>query len=748
MRELIRVNLGMIVSIAVLVLLSSTASGAIGISTFSGFPDPDENLHLTVGETHEFTIFINNPGENSENFGLLVDGMNIIEFSDNRFEVEPGDSRKVTCQIRSEDPGMFEGTLIARVIESGSLVGQVGKPVRVMIVPELLSPFGGEIINTPIPSFGWSSGTAPSGVSYNLQIDDNSSFSDPLVFENIGIEDNFTVLPSESALKEGTYYWRIELVDGDKHFYSSASSFEIELGYPQIISLTPNLSTIGNNDVGENNFEIEITFNMEMNENEKPTISFTPEVSSTLSLASENWNSDGTQFTSTFDVMDSDMNVTGIDILVEGAESSDGLALDSKTIENVFDIRTAGLSTPSLNFPSEGETLSDSTPTFGWTPVVSKNGTFYTIQIDEENSFDDPIVYSMHDISGHQHTVTEPLEDGGYYWRVQANDDFGNSSPWSETYNFTIDTTTGAPIPPDNEQGGDNLPSENRVIVENKVSENLTRVNANLIYQPVGKTVKIDLSGFKTPFQSLSITLAKSCENGSLNASIYDVSLENLPFGGEGYKYLDIATDVSIENASFEFSVEKSWISEENLVKESIVLLHHKGENWNKLDTTIVGENSSHIFYSASTPDFSTFVITGYEFQELTYQLQETTKINENLLQVLVRIENPNNWMVSKTLEISLENVSKIFDVEIPENNVKVYSDNLDVTGIQGVQEVSLFEKGGNKSLASKEIDFGTPEPPEEPDEKTLEDYMLTLVLVVIVVSIIVTALIWWKFYS
>jgi len=79
--------------------------------------------------------------------------------------------------------------------------------------PTLISPADGTITNDNTPTFEWTSVSDPSGVTYQIQIDDNSDFSSPVY----SFFDIFTVihtLPDENALALGTYYWHVRAVDG------------------------------------------------------------------------------------------------------------------------------------------------------------------------------------------------------------------------------------------------------------------------------------------------------------------------------------------------------------------------------------------------------------------------------------------------------------------------------------------------------------------------------------------------------
>jgi hypothetical protein len=84
-------------------------------------------------------------------------------------------------------------------------------------VPTLLSPTNGarlSILGHISPTFRWSAVTNdPNGVSYVLQIDTNSDFSNPTLEKDSITGTSYTLTKAE-ALPRGHYYWRVKAVDG------------------------------------------------------------------------------------------------------------------------------------------------------------------------------------------------------------------------------------------------------------------------------------------------------------------------------------------------------------------------------------------------------------------------------------------------------------------------------------------------------------------------------------------------------
>jgi hypothetical protein len=92
--------------------------------------------------------------------------------------------------------------------------------------PALVSPEDGDKTRDSTPELEWSEVTDPSGVTYVLQIADNSEFSSPeLEVSGITVT-SYTVI---EKLGDGTHYWRVKAVDGagNSSPWSETWSFKI-----------------------------------------------------------------------------------------------------------------------------------------------------------------------------------------------------------------------------------------------------------------------------------------------------------------------------------------------------------------------------------------------------------------------------------------------------------------------------------------------------------------------------------------
>ncbi len=73
--------------------------------------------------------------------------------------------------------------------------------------------------------------------------------------------------------------------------------------------------------------------------------------------------------------------------------------------------------------------------------------------------------------------------------------------------------------------------------------------------------------------------------------------------------WVSIPTQRYLENATIKFKVEKTWLNNRNVKPDQIALYRYSDGSWHKLNTAIISQSPSHIYYSSQTPGFSPFAI-------------------------------------------------------------------------------------------------------------------------------------------
>lgn len=128
------------------------------------------------------------------------------------------------------------------------------------------------------------------------------------------------------------------------------------------------------------------------------------------------------------------------------------------------------------------------------------------------------------------------------------------------------------------------------------------------------------------PVKKIRIVLAQKAQDASVQTQQLSEKPSNvieLPSDKKVSYYLNIETSISdqIQSASVEFSVPKLWISVENIDTSSIRLLRYHDGTWTELETTKLSEDENDIHFSAQTPGFSTFAVTGVVIPNQSYSI-------------------------------------------------------------------------------------------------------------------------------
>jgi PGF-pre-PGF domain-containing protein len=111
---------------------------------------------------------------------------------------------------------------------------------------------------------------------------------------------------------------------------------------------------------------------------------------------------------------------------------------------------------------------------------------------------------------------------------------------------------------------------------------------------------------------------------------------------GTVYRYINIWFDRSgltedqhFENAKISFKVENQWIEDNSIDVSSITLNRYHGDEWNRLDTQLVGSDDVSSYYVANTPGFSPFSITGDSLAD-----KESQRVSQDIIDDVMSDDN------------------------------------------------------------------------------------------------------------
>lgn len=305
-----------------------------------------------------------------------------------------------------------------------SIVSTLRIDTTVPGVATLVSPANSAFVGTTRPTFDWTDVSDPSGVTYRLQVDNNSDFSSPEV--NVGSISASTY--TTPAITVGTYYWRVQATDlaGNSGSYSGSFSFQIDVTAPAAVTLQlpANDSVVA---TGTPTFQW-------------TTVTDPAGVTYTIQVDTE----------STFSTPLM-VNVSGLTgnthtpspALAEGTyvwrvKAVDGAGNTStSTVFKVTVDLSAAPSAPTINFSSERKT-NDSTPAI--TGKSAEPGV--TIKVYFDAVLDGT---TTADGSGNwTYSPTATRFDGVYSVQAKANNANGDSA-WSNLVSVTIDTKVNPP---------------------------------------------------------------------------------------------------------------------------------------------------------------------------------------------------------------------------------------------------------------------------------------------------------------
>ncbi len=294
-------------------------------------------------------------------------------------------------------------------------------------VPVLASPPGGRTITDSTPWLDWSDVTDPSGVHYEIQVDDNAGFGS-LAFSRSWVNASSCVVTA--VLPDGAYYWRVRAVDGaaNPSEWTAAWSFTVDATTPPVPGLaspsdgkvisdsTPWLDWSDVSDASGVHYQLQVDDDAGFG-----------------SLAfSRSW------------VNASSCVVTAV--LPDGAyywrvRAVDGAGNPSEwTAAWSFTVDATTPPVPVLASPSNGKAITDSTPWVDWSDVTDPSGVHYQIQVDDDSGFGSP-EFSRTWINSSSCVVTTELADGTYYWKVRVVDGAGNAGAWTAARSVVVDTT-------------------------------------------------------------------------------------------------------------------------------------------------------------------------------------------------------------------------------------------------------------------------------------------------------------------
>lgn len=97
-------------------------------------------------------------------------------------------------------------------------------------------------------------------------------------------------------------------------------------------------------------------------------------------------------------------------------------------------------------------------------------------------------------------------------------------------------------------------------------------------------------------------------------------SIVKQPVTGIVYKNVNIwvgnsgfSSPENFENARINFRVSRAWVAEQGVNEKTVTLYRYNQNSWNQLPTNLSGQDKVYFYFTAETPAFSPFAISGTE---------------------------------------------------------------------------------------------------------------------------------------
>lgn len=237
-----------------------------------------------------------------------------------------------------------------------------------------------------------------------------------------------------------------------------------------------------------------------------------------------------------------------------------------------------------------------------------------------------------------------------YYFAITSIDEAGNKNLTLSNNHANQSLTYTAP--PDNNErssGGSSSSSSGGYIPS---------VDQNAQTKYVSQIRDGDSTDFEITRENISINKIRL--TAKENKSSVGIEVKNIKepqttkkINKKTYQFLEInpknIEDDEIEGAEIEFTINNTWIKTNNINKNTVTLLRYANDTWTELETKLKSSNTKTTIYTAYTPGFSYFAITGEEEKEEITE-DKATEENNTIQELMIQEEKTENT-TNKTQE-------------------------------------------------------------------------------------------------
>ena len=438
--------------------------------------------------------------------------------------------------------------------------------------PTLGSPENNAVESDLTQTFTWTEPEA--GVTYDIQIDNETSFTSPYVHENTGVADNSYIYTFAS---DGVYYWRVRAVDGANNQSSWANNFKLTI--VTVAPSTPTSSVDAISPYWQTSTPFEITATASDADGYVEDVTLWYRYSANNS-SWNSWTSLGVDSESpwswSFNAPD-DGYYEFYSIAVDDAGNEEPAPAEADARCGV-DTAAPVITSVVIN---GGDDSTSSTPV-----TLSIDASDATSGLAEMQFSNDDLSWSDWESFTASKSYTLPAGGGLKTVYVRVKDEAGFMAA------IASDSITLETVPPP--LGG-------------ALSVTIGTITA-------GETGSADFTRYAIAVTEVRITTTSDVSGARVGVVMHaakpvGVTAITLPV----YSYFDLSTTVGtayIRGATIKFKVSKSWVAQMNIDEHTIRLLRYNG-GWQRLSTGMIRSDSTYIYYEATTSGFLLFAIVG-----------------------------------------------------------------------------------------------------------------------------------------
>lgn len=306
----------------------------------------------------------------------------------------------------------------------------------------------------------------------------------------------------------------------------------------------------------------------------------------------------------------------------------------------------------------------------------------------------------------------------GWYWDFGDGNTSTEKNPmhtYSSTNNYIVNLTAS--------NGNGTSSKSSMIFVLERPPEplNIVAIGESLYaYVLGGVPTSFDFSSGLTPILGISFTTSHKLDETLV--TVYQLNntsslISGLP-SGIVYEYFDIwinnaGSNVSenFSNATISFKVSKEWRKNLRINPSTITLNRYHNGVWSPLPTTLIGQDADYMYFTAQTPGFSPFAITG----NLTGNKIDVNNVSYSIFKSVIGVDETGDCILNAPRDVLQYRIVVKNEGNVSLTNVSVNDSLVNLTGPIGngteeriLQPGEIWEYTGNYSITTADITNGT----------------------------------------